>query len=457
MHSQKIQWMAAVVWLSAPASSFANTASLRLQNSQYISSATNFYRDDASSNNSSLSLRLTQDKRWRKNFGTKLDIKDEYSATENWNYLNIYQSHLHMRMPYAVALSAGRKIEVWSTGEEDWKLGIFQPRYMQNKLRPETAGLSGFLFSSSVKSYVWTVGVLPLFVPDLGAHHWIDNHRFASKNPWFDAPAPTYRFRDTNNDIRYSTNKPSVGKVLFNPGLSAKVENSGSQLGTRLSAAYKPVPQLLFGFPSLNRVVVGSPGDYLAIEVTPKVVYHWIASVDAWRRLGEWNLTGGVSHDHPLRDKFNDGWTSQTFSPAWIVTLSASRPLETEGANAARVKLGLVKIAGGLGGDQGVFASERSLFEGRFQYSEAYMAGFMLPVRGFLRSTIETEAKIIYDRLQNGGVVSVSAGYNLNRDWRVDGELDVLGLVSGRAANETGFFSSYRANDRVGMGMSYVF
>lgn len=442
--------------LCTSTSAFANTASLRLQNSQYVSSGTNYYRDDASSNNSSLSLKIEQEKRWRKSFGAKVSIKDEYSATENWNYLNIYQSHFNIRLPENLALSAGRKIDTWSTTEDEWKQGVFQPRYMQNKLHPETAGLTGFFFSSSYQSYLWTVGVLPLFVPDLGCNFWVDNHHFTSKNPWFDPPAPTYRFRETSNDIHYSANKPSVEKVLANPGLTAKVENSRSEFGTRVAAAYKPVPQLLYGFPSLNRVVIGSTEDYLSVDVTPRVTYHWVGSMDAWRRMGQWTYTAGLTHDHPLKDKLKDGWTSQTFAPAWIWALSASRPLETEGSKAARIKFGFLKIDGGLGRDRGEFARTRTLFEGRFQYNEAYMAGLMFPVRGLLRSAIETEAKVVFDRIQNGGSIILSAGYSLNRDWRVDGEMDILGLLGDRA-EETGFFSTYRANDRVGMGMSYVF
>ncbi len=458
MYSATLRPFCMVLLMSS--SAFANTTALRLQNSQYVSSGATFYREDAGHNNSSISLSLDREQRWRKNFGFKAQIKDEYSATENWNYLNIYQSHLNTRLPAglnSVALSAGRKIETWSSTEDDWKIGVFQPRYVQNKLRPETAGLTGFFFSAPVQSYLLTVGVLPIFVPDLGCHFWVDNNKFTSKNPWFDPPAPTYLFRDQNNDIHYSANKPTVEKVLANPGLSAKIEKSGSELGTRFAAAYKPVPQLLYGFPSLNKVVIGSTEDYLSVAVTPRVVYHWVASTDIWRRQGQWTLGAGLTHDHPVPDQLKDGWTSQTFSPAWIWSFSASRPLEAGGTSAARIKFGLLKIEGGLGRDRGEFARQRTLFEGRFQYNEAYMAGLMFPLRGILRSAIDTEAKVIFDRIQNGGAISLSAGYNINRDWRVDGDVDILGLAGNRAENENGFFSSYRANDRMGMGMTYVF
>lgn len=431
----------------------ADTTALRLHNSQYVSSGTAFYREDAAANNASFSVHVQRDKRWRKSLGAKFNVKNEYSASENWNYINVYQAHGHVRIPGGISAQAGRKIETWSSGEDEWRLGSFQPRYMQNKLRPETAGLTGLFVSSAAGSFVWTAGVLPVHVPELGAHFWVRDHKFTSRNPWFDPPAPSYKFRGETNDIHYSVDKPPVTEIMANPGAVAKVERSFASFGTRLSAAYKPVPQLLLGFPSLNRVVIGSTNDYLDVAVTPEVIYHWVAGSDVWFRAGGWQFAGTVMHDRPVGNQLRDGWTSQTFDPAWIGTLSAARAvLDGE----AKVKLGFIKIEGGRGRDRGEFAGERSLFEGRFQYDEAYLAAVAVPVRRLLPRLLQTEARVVYDRVQNGGYVTLAAGYDINRDWRLDAEADVLGLL-GDGEGEDGFFSTYRANDRMGMGMTYVF
>lgn len=434
----------------------ADTASLRLQNSQYVSSGAQFYREDAAGDNSSLSLQLQREKRFGKNRLLKADIKDEFSATENWNYLNVYQSYFQFRAPLNVTAQVGRKLETWSTTDDEWKQGIFQSRYMQNKLMPEPAGLTGVFLSSSAGANVWTLGLLPAFVPDLGAHFWVnDENKFTSRNPWFDPPASRYRLGEFTHDIHYSLDKPRTEEVLANPGVVAKLERSTGGVGTRLSAAYKPVPQLLLGFPVLDRVVIADGEDYLHVEVTPKVVYHAVGSLDVWGRAAGWNLTGGLTYDRPERPAVEDSWVWQAYKPAWIWSAMASRPLS--GAGGPVVKFGLLKIEGGLGKDRGEFAGEKSVFEGRFQYDEAYMAGLQWPVRGLFKSALETEAKVVYDRIQNGGVVNLSAGYSFSREWRVDGDMDLLGLTGSSAQNPDGFLSTYRANDRFGLGMSYVF
>jgi hypothetical protein len=432
----------------------ADTATLRLQNSQYVSSGANYYREDASGENSSISVQLQREKRFGKKLLLKGDVQDEFSATENWNYLNVYQSYLQYRTPVNVTVQVGRKLETWSSTDEEWKQGIFQPRYTQNKLAPEAAGLTGVFLNTSAGANLFTAGVLA-FVPDLGAHFWVEDHKLTSRNPWFDPPASRFRIDGVSHDIHYKINKPSAGEVVANPGVVVKVERSAGPVGVRAAGAYKPIPQLALGFPVLGKMVVGSDENYLNIEVTPRVVYHAVFSGDVWGRVGGWNLAGGLIRDFPVRDGVDETWVSQTYKPAWIWSALASRPIAQSGGPS--VKFGLFKVDGGYGRDRGEYASDKSVFEKRFQYDEAYMAGLSWPIRGLFKSPLETEAKVVFDRLQNGGVFRLGAGYSFNRDWRVDGEMDLLGLTGERAQNPDGFLSTYRANDRMGLGMSYVF
>lgn len=434
----------------------ANTNTLRVQNSQYISSGATFYRDGASPNNSSLSVWIDQEKKLAGGTFGRADIKDEYSATENWNYLNIYQLYIRRKVE-GVKFALGRKLESWSAADDDWKQGIFQSRYMQNKLWPEPAGLVGVFAAGGDEQVSWMVAGLPFNVPDFAAHFSIEKSQFVSKNPWFDPPVSNFRFRGQDGNIRYRVAEPPINEVIFHPGLIAKTELQDKSGGVRLTGAYKPVSQLLLGFPSLNRVIVGANEDYLQVDITPKIKYHWVASIDGWVKAGGWSLGGSVIHDHVLGQGFDDSFTSQRFSPAWIFAATASRPLEEEGPYAARIRFGVLKIEGGARRDSGVFATDRSLFEKRFQYDEAYTAGLFVPVRGVLAKALDSEARVTYDRIQGGGVLSLNLGYSPAPGWRLEGEMDILGLISAQGGETTGFFSNYRANDRIGVGTSYVF
>ena len=57
-----------------------------------------------------------------------------------------------------------------------------------------------------------------------------------------------------------------------------------------------------------------------------------------------------------------------------------------------------------------------------------------------------------YDLVIRGGTIGSATG-----SFRADLEVDFLGLFGGPAEIDDGFLALYRANDRVGLGLSYVY
>jgi hypothetical protein len=85
------------------------------------------------------------------------------------------------------------------------------------------------------------------------------------------------------------------------------------------------------------------------------------------------------------------------------------------------------------------------------------MVELVKPWRGLWRRPLTTGLRALYDRRQNGGVFSFESGMELGEGWSADLQIDFLGLFAGRAEVTDGLLSTYRANDRVALGMSYVF
>lgn len=435
----------------------SDSGQLRLQSSEYVSSGQNYFRDGAEDNNNSISLSINEDYKWRR-FSSRISLKDEYSATENWNYLKIYDLHTDYKVNPRLNLAAGRKLDRWNEWEEEWGQSLFQPRYMQNRMRPEFAGLTGVFLSTNTRPFAFTVGVLPVHIPDFGAHFSTKDNKFVSKNPWFKPPAGEFQFRQGIGDIHYSVDKPDPQDVAFNPGAVAKIEfNDSAKYFGRLSLAYKPMPQFLLGFPSSKRVQVTSTGDYMDLRVTPRLAYHAIASHDSVMRSNNWTVQASVAAEYPLKEEAPEDFTAQQAVPAGIYSLGVSHPLEDEGLYAARARVGFLRVDGGDASDTGDFAGSRTLFENRYQYTEAYLFGVSKPWRGFGRFSLDTELRVVYDRLQHGGTIGFYTGMNLTPDWRADLEVDFIGLLDGPREKDDGFLSLYRANDRVGIGLSYVY
>lgn len=434
-----------------------NHNTLTIQNSQYVSYGRAYYRPGAADSNLSLALRLDDEFRWR-NMSFHLAGKNELSVTENWNYGDVYDAHAEIKLG-DFALAVGRKLDRWSEWENEWRQGVFQPRYLENKLRPEFAGLTGVFASRDLGPVKLTVGYMPVFIPDFAAHFWVENDKFVSRNPWFLPPASTFSFQNVAGDLRYSVKTQKTEKIVLNGGGIAKVEFAHEDdYLARLSFAYKPAQQLLLGFPSRNQFQIRANEDFMSIEITPRVFYQRVVSADQVVRLESWTLSASAIYENPQDDIPKD-FTAGSVAPAMIYGVSLSRPLEADGPNAARVNLSAMKVEGGDKPDRGDFAQGegKTLFERRYQYYEAYSLGLSKPWRGFGRFPLEMGTKFIYDRLQNGGVFSFNCGMNFSKAFRADLQVDYLGLLTGPAKIPDGFLADYRANDRIGIGMSYVY
>jgi hypothetical protein len=428
---------------------------LILQSSRYVSGSQPYFRDSAETLDGSAAVRANGEWRFRK-FHFSLRGEEMYDTAERWNYLNLHELAVEYRPSEHTAIAFGRKLYIWNEWETLWHQGVFQPRYMLNKLRSEPAGLTGVFAEAGSRDFHLTAGVLAN-VPDLGAHFYIRDNKFYSANPWFNPPADTFVYNSNLQEIRYSMDKPVPLKVIAKPGFSAKAEYQSGRHFFRGSLAYKPMSQFLLGFASRNQVVLGDDADYMRVRIQPRLAYHQLYGADYVAKISTWVLSVSATHEHPVADSVPEDFTAQQVGSAWISALQVSHMLEDEGPQAARVSWGYLKVNGGDRPDRGDLAGRETLFERRYQYSDALMLSLNKPFRRGRRFPIETEARWIYDRSQSGGVFSLSAGQNISRAMRVAMEADFLGLLGRDARVKDGFLSVYRANDRVGLGMSYVF
>lgn len=425
----------------------------RLEQSDYFSADRAAFGEDGSRLNTSLSLRINYLVGRSTGLQFKVKGKNEYSMAEKWNYGDIHEFYIAWREEN-LQVSAGRKLETWATWDSDWQLGVFQPRYLENKIYREEAGLTGIFFATKSDKVSATLAYLPLNIPDFGPHFYVRDGSLYSRNPWFHPPTDRFYLRGIAGDIRYSVQEPEAMAVLNNPGAAAKLEYREGGFSSRLSAAYKPLSMLLISFPSEKRETLTDDGDHFHINIIPRVVYDRIVSWDNSYQNEEWRYSLSVAHDNPEDKGGAANSTSQQVLPANIFAGNIERQMN-EGAVSARV--GFIKVHGGDAPDRGYFADEKTLFDRRFMFYEAYLAAVKTKFSSALKYPIDTELKVIYDRIQQGGILSVGAGVNFTRELRANLQADFMGLLSSSATVNDGFFDTYRANDRVAMGVSYVF
>ena len=257
------------------------------------------------------------------------------------------------------------------------------------------------------------------------------------------------------NDIRYSLNAPSTAEVLAHPGAAAKWEYRDEHYLSRLSAAVKPLDSFVQGFPSAHPLVVGAQGDYVNIEISPRMIYERVLNLDQEFKFGQWSTSISLAYEDPFADTEPGDWTVQGSSAALIVSGALTHQGEIFSLP-LRSEFGFLKVSGGDARDTGPFATDQSLFDRRYQFYEAYTFSLATSF-SVLNRSLTAKWQILYDRLQNGGVVSFVSGYAFSKDWLASIDVDLMGLLQDDAQLSDGFLASYRANSRMGVGVSYVF
>ncbi|MGZ3723341.1 MAG: hypothetical protein ACXVA9_10445, partial [Bdellovibrionales bacterium] len=358
---------------TSTSSSIKSRNEFELQQSEYLSFALPEYRDSAAKQNSNIILRL--DEQLDKGaFTARLKAKDMYSATEHWNYGDVHEFYTSLHGDSS-EVALGRKLETWSAWDEEWQQGAFQPRYMENRMRSEQAGLTGLFGNVHNEHLSATVGALA-FIPDFSAHFYVKDDHFFSKNPWFHPPTDSFLLRGAKGDIHYRLNHPETASVIEHAGVAGKFEFKNHGYLARASYAYKPMPQFILGFPSERQFESNATEDHMNITVNPRVVYDRVVNLDNLYTSGPWSLSGSAAYSNPVDRGASADWTSQQVRSATIFSGAVGRRLEDAGIHASSVRVGFLKVHGGDAEDSGPLAGKETLFERRFQFYEAYLLGF---------------------------------------------------------------------------------
>jgi hypothetical protein len=249
---------------------------LELHSQQYLDQGQSYFRSAADTNNTSFMFKTSGDKSFGKDWQAKWNINTEYSASENWNYLRPQEGFVAWN-----GFSFGRREITYSNWEERWRQGLFEPRFMDDKLRNTRAGLIGLFFEQQKEFVHWRVGFLPVYLPDMGPHYWVGNgQKFTSLNPWFWPPRPYFLYRNQPSTINYSAYEPPDSQVIFQPGGVAQVEWKPSRSTfSRLSYSYKPMNQMMLGFPVGQQFQ--TPQNDLFLQLYPRFPYEHIANYPA--------------------------------------------------------------------------------------------------------------------------------------------------------------------------------
>jgi hypothetical protein len=354
-----------------------------------------------------------------------------------------------------VQVKVGRELHHFSHLDEEFQMGIWQPRFRWDYVHPETVGLAGMHVDVETKGFQFTAMGSPIYIPDRGVPIDFKNNGIYSIDPYFNSPATTIMYQGVATPVSYSLDRPTTSELLFHPGASALARVGESQ-GPWASAGYafQPMNQLLYSYSWYDSVAVNNQGGQATLY--PRVAYHQLMSFESGfeaKSVGAWiSELEDRPIDHPtLGDDTQTVISSHAVGPSFEYRFGDGKY-----AQSTKIRLSGMKQWGGNAPDSGADTTgSGSVFENRYfsQTSAIFYVESPLGMLGFQKASMSY--RLLDDIEHQGTIQSTDLYYNFSRGFIVNVGADILSSAEDTSAPDP--ISEYRADDRVRLGVSYVF
>lgn len=368
----------------------------------------------------------------------------------------VQEAHLGSRLTQNSNVSVGRRKAYWSEVDDRWQLGLWQPKFALDALRPEDQGLTGVFLDWKDEKYELRGFATPVFIPTMGPEIREEGGGLKSDSRWYREPGRTQNVAGNAQTISYRLDIPEVSKLVANPGAAVMGRLGSREAGPWIAGAwgYKPVNELLLK----RAVTTGTNADGVNTVVSPDVEYHDIVSMDAGYALESVQASASVLQDRPRDKGAPTDMVIQRLEPIHAYSAQLDWMIRNVFSRTVQLRLSYLKVNGGGITDirQDGRRDDFTIFDSRLKFTDAVSVGMEGQLARIAQKPLVTKFRYLYDRDQRGSMVNTEFLLYPRQEWAVLMGADILG-VEDDTYKPTGFLNQFRANDRVYGGMSYVF
>ncbi|MEN0058526.1 MAG: transposase, partial [Bdellovibrio sp.] len=335
-------------------------------------------------------------------------------------------------------------------------LGLWQPRFAIDALRPEDQGLTGFFADYNTSGWEVVLFATPFFVPSMGPDIREESGGLVSDSRWYRAPSRDYDFNSRINNIRYELDIPEAAKLTGNgaTAIMGRLGQKESGPWMVLSAGYLPVNDLILKRKNFKTI----DQDQVDVTVSPDVTYHTLYSADVGYSFSNVKVAISYLQDAPIEKRPDPDWSIQKLEAIKAYAASVDFSLSNIISRTIAIQFEYLKVDGGgitdilADGDPDDF----TLFDQRLKFTNALSFRMEGQLASLWRKPLVTRLKYLYDYDQRGSLLNTEFLFYPSQQWAVVVGGDVLG-VQDENYRSSSFLNQYRANDRVYGGMTYVF
>lgn len=368
----------------------------------------------------------------------------------------VHEANLEKKSGTDVTTTVGRKKAFWSALDDRWQLGLWQPQFAIDALRPEDQGLTGLFLDWKTSNFELMGFASPVFIPTMGPDIREDNGSLKSDSRWYREPTSSTTVNSRVKSISYDLNIPELSKLVLNPSSAVMGRWGSRERGAWLGGAwgYKPVNALILK----HEIFQSISQDRVDVTLSPDVDYHNIFSTDLGYSFETVQASVSYLEDRPRNKGADVDYAIQKLEPVKAYSVQLDWLVRNFFNKTVQFQFSYLKVNGG--GITDVTSSGRpddiTLFDSRLKFTDAASVGLQGQLLQIYRRPLIAKFKYLYDWDQRGSLVNSEFQLYPEKSWAVVLGADVLG-VDDETYKPSGFLNQFRANDRVYGGMTYVF
>lgn len=360
------------------------------------------------------------------------------------------------RLSPAIVGSLGRKKQDWSQLDEYWQLGLWQPKYSLDALRPAEQGLTGLFLDYETENFQLLGFVTSISIPTLGPDVREEGGGLVADDRWYRAPSQSFTIGKNVKSIAYKIDRSDLIKLVKHEGhgLLARFGSKSKGVWFAMAGADKPVNDVTY----TRNVVVPTGLDPAIAIVQPSIARHLILSTDLGYQWESGTFVLSALRDRPAVTLPEDEWVTQKLGAIEAYSVLIDWNLGALGLRSTQLKLGYLRVHGGSIEDieSGGQAADFTLFDQRLKFTNTVSFKVEGPLIRVFGKPLVGKWSYFYDWDQRGSLVGAELQLKASRDWMLLAGADVLG-VEDENFKPNSFLNQYRANDRVYGGLTYVF
>lgn len=395
--------------------------------------------------------------------GARLDVGG-LAATNVSAYSSLYapEGYVQFRqssisfLPQEVSI--GRMKDSWSRLDERWNLGLVQPMFRMDYVRPEQQGLTGVFLTWKGNGARFTLFGSGLYIPEQGPPFLVRDGEIRSGSPWFTEPTNELILFAQPTEIQYRIRTPDVADVVFRGSIGALFVLGDPEAGGPWSTGgYLSKPRNSLMLPFTAPLVLGPTTQVAEVTVFPRVERHHLAVFDIGYRAGDEGMFVSVLAEFPNNPRVDADITRQRLAPQILVSPGMEARFFPSAGWGPRARLSYLHQDGGETTEEGPFATDRgTIFGYRLSFTSAISLEMASTLFRTTTGSLDVNVRWIEELRQHGTLLMSEVHYRFGRAWELVVIADVLG--SRAPENEqSGLINRYRGNDRVVGGIGYVF